>query len=204
VSEFRFPRGPMLAMMAALVAASMFLPAAPARCAEGVNAGAWNTGAQWLSVRFGYARERGDFVPNGNVGGGIGYSRMVSPRLSLGGNIHYDLLGKYGGAALIALPVSIEALWHFHWGVGLAPYTGAGMTAVYRKTYRSGDDHASFQPGYSFTAGANAPIDASHLIGVDLRASSVANEGWSQNPAFGTRRPTSTLLSAKLTYTLTY
>lgn len=204
MSEFRSPRGSMRALWAALAAAALIVSAAPAGADDGLDAGAWKSGASWLSVRFGYARERGEFSPDGNVGGGFGYRRMVSDRLSLGGSVEYDLLGKYGSAALIALPVSLEAQWHFHWGPSIAPYVGGGLEAVYRKTYRSGDDRASFQPGYGLLVGANAPIDPSHLIGMDLRASSVANDGWSDNPSFGPRRPTSIIVSAKLSYTLTY
>ena len=125
--------------------------------------------------------------PNGNVGYGFGYSRMVSKRLSLGANVQHDLLGKTSGAALIAIPATFEALWHFHWPTAIRPYAGAGLATVYRKTYRTGADASSMEPGYTFTLGANAPIDKSHLMGIDLRVANVANDSWSFDPVFQTR-----------------
>lgn len=191
-------------ILALLAGVAMFLQAAPARSAEGLNNAAWNPGAQWLSVRFGYAKERGRFSPNGNVGYGFGYSRMVSKRLSLGANVQHDLLGKFSGAALIAVPATVEGIWHFSWGPGLRPYAGAGVAAVYRKTYRSGADGSTVQPGYSFSFGANAPIDKAHLLGLDVRLASVAGEGWDYDPVFLIRRPTDSMVSIKLNYSLTY
>lgn len=189
---------------AVLAGIATLLLAPAAHSAEALNATAWNPGAQWMSVRFGYAREQGNFSPNGNVGYGMGYSQMVSKRLSLGANVQHDLLGKFGGSALIAMPATLEALWHFSWSQGAHPYVGAGVAAVYRKIYRTGADASSVQPGYSLTAGINAPIDKAHLLGLDMRFASVANPGWSYDPVFLIRRPTQTLLSLKLNYSLTY
>jgi len=204
VSESRpsgFLRRSVLVLLAGV--ASILL-AAPASAADRLNDDAWNTGAQWMSLRFGYARERGQFSPNGNVGYGMGYSRMVSKRLSLGANVQHDLLGKFDGSALIAVPFTVEALWHFKWNTSLVPYAGAGLAGVYRKTYRTGADGSSVEPGYGLTVGANMPIDAAHLLGVDVRVSSVANNGWSHDPVFLHRRPASSLISIKLNYSLTY
>lgn len=190
--------------MASCAVVAMFLQFAPAHAAEILNDKAWNTGSQWLSVRFGYAKEVGRFSPNGNVGYGFGYSRMVSDRLSMGANVQHDLLGKFGGAALIALPTTVETLWHFRLKTPLRPYVGAGLGAVYRKSYRTGADASNIEPAASFTMGANTPIDKAHLLGIDLRIASVANSGWTYNPTYLTRRPSNILVSAKLNYSLTY
>ncbi len=201
---FRFPHLTRRLASAALAALAIGLGAAPAFAEEGLNDSAWKPGAQWMSVRFGYAKERGRFSPNGNVGYGFGYSRMVSERLSLGANLQHDLLGKFSGSALIAMPFTVEALWHFHWSPTLTPYVGGGLAAVYRKTYRTGADASNMQPGYSLTVGANTPIDKGHLLGLDLRFSSVANEAWVVDPVYLTRRPSNTMVSAKFNYSLTY
>jgi len=81
---------------------------------------------------------------------------------------------------------------------------GAGIGTTYRKIYRTGGDTSSMEPAYSVTVGADAPVDGSHLIGADLRLASVANPGWSIDPVFGLRRPSSELVSFKVTYSLTY
>lgn len=192
-----------IAVAAALVAA-LSLPGAPARAAEFMNDAAWNPGSSWLSLRFGYAKEQGRYSPNGNVGYGMGYSRMISKRLSLGANVQHDLLGKFNGSALIALPVTAEVLWHFHWKTPFRPYVGAGLQSVYRKLYRTGADLSEMQPGYCVSLGGNSPIDPSHLLGIDLRFASVSNDQWSHDPVFLVRRPSNLLISAKLNYSLTY
>ncbi|MEO5619157.1 MAG: hypothetical protein ABIS67_15410 [Candidatus Eisenbacteria bacterium] len=204
MTESRVSRTRRRLSLALLAGVAMFLQAAPVHSAEGLNAAAWNPGSQWLSLRFGYAKERGRFSPNGNVGYGFGYSRMVSKRLSLGANVQHDLLGKFGGSALIAMPATIEGLWHFKWGSSFHPYAGAGVAAVYRKTYRTGADASTVQPGYSFSLGANVPIDKAHLLGLDARLGSVAGNGWEYDPVFLIRRPTNSTVSIKLNYSLTY
>ena len=190
--------------MASLAVVAMFLQFAPAHAAGILNEKAWDHGSQWLSLRFGFAKERGRYSPNGNVGYGFGYSRMVSTKLSIGANFQHDLLGKFGGAALIAMPTTLEALWHFRWKTPLRPYVGGGLGAVYRKAYRTGADASDIEPAYSFTLGANTPIDKAHLLGIDVRFASVANKGWAYNPTYLTRRPSNTLVSVKLNYSLTY
>lgn len=191
-------------VVVALLAALVLPAAAHAATQEYLDDRAFTTGAQWLSLRFGYAREQGRFSPDGNVGYGFGYSRMVSNKLSLGANVQHDLLGKFGGAALIAVPATFEAVWHFRWPTPVRPYAGAGIQTVYRKIYRSGANTSSMEPGYSFNTGVDVAVDKAHLLGVDLRMARVANDSWSLDPVFGIRRPVTTLVSIKLNYTLTY
>ena len=197
----RLLRGCRLALGAAVVMVAL---AAPASAQPDLNAGAWNQGAQWLSLRFGYAREVGRFSANGNVGYGFGYSRMVSKRLSLGANLQHDLVGKFHGSALIELPLTFEALWHFRMRTPLHPYVGGGYAAVYRKLYRTGNDTSDIQPAPSVNFGLNTAVDKNHVLGVDMRFSRVANEQWTFDPVFLIRRPTTTHWSIKLNYALTY
>ncbi len=194
------------AALAALLAATALLPARAVHAAakEILNDHAFTPGAQWLTLRFGYAREMGTFSPDGNVGYGFGYTRMVSRKLSFGANVQHDLLGKFGASALIAVPAMFEVTWHFRWPTTLRPYVGAGIGTTYRKIYRTGGDTSSMEPAYSASVGADVPIDGSHLLGADLRLANVANAGWSVDPVFGIRRPNNLLVSLKLTYSLTY
>jgi hypothetical protein len=187
----------------ALALAATLGAAGPVR-AETLNEAAWKPGAQWMSLRFGYAKAQGRFDPNGNVGWGFGYTRVVSKRLSLGANFQQELLGKFAGSALIELPTLFEAQWHFTLKTSLRPYVGAGVGGVYRKTYRTGADHSEFEPEYAGLMGANVPIDKSHLFGLDLRVAAVSTDQVGPNPVFGDEKTRSVHWGIKFTYALTY
>jgi outer membrane protein W len=187
----------MLALLAILVPVQ-------SASAQQLNEAAWKPGAQWLSLRFGYAKAQGQFDPNGNVGWGFGYSQMVSKRLSLGANFQQDLLGKFNGSALLEYPLAIETLWHFKLRTAMRPYAGIGMGAYYRKTYRTGADHSEFEPAYMASVGTNVAIDGSHLLGLDIRLAGVGNDQVGENPVFGVEKDRTVHWSVKLNYALTY
>jgi hypothetical protein len=197
------PRVARMACPLALAAAALIGSALPAR-AEMLNEAAWRTGAQWLSLRAGYAKMEARNAPSGNFGWGFGYSQMVSRRLSLGMNLQQDLLGKFDGSALIDLPLGFEALWHFRWNTGVRPYVGGGLGSVYRLTYRTGADHGSFQPMYFGSIGMNAPIDKAHVLGLDVRLAGVSSDRIAADPVFGAEKPRAAHWSVKLNYALTY
>ncbi len=197
------PRAVRMARTLALAAAVLIGSALPAR-AQTMNEAAWKPGAQWMSLRAGYAKMQARNAPDGNVGWGFGYSQMVSRRLSLGVNFQQDLLGKFGGAALIDFPLAFEALWHFRWNTGLRPYAGGGLGSVYRLTYRTGADQGNFQPMYFGTIGMNAPIDKAHVLGLDVRLAGVSSDRLTPDPVFGAEKPRSAHWSVKLNYALTY
>ena len=187
----------------ALACAVAFGAALPAR-AEMMNEAAWKQGAQWMSLRAGYAKSETRFAPNGNFGWGFGYSRMVSRRISLGANFEQDLLGKFGGASMLDFPVVFETQWHFAWRTALRPYFGLGMGAVYRKTYRTGADRSNIQPAYTGSVGVNTPIDKNHLLGLDVRLSGVSSDRPGENPVFQNEKPRNGHWGVKLVYALTY
>jgi outer membrane protein W len=190
--------------MATTMALAAGLWAAPPARAEMLNAAAWNTGAQWLSVRFGYAKAQGHFTPNGGVGYGFGYSRMVSKRLSMGMSFEHDLLGKFAGSALIEMPLAVEALWHFHMRSAFVPYTGMGIGGAYRKTYRTGADESSIQPLYFGSLGVNVPVGIHHVFGLDTRLAGVSSDREGSDPVFGFEKARSVHWGVKVNYALTY
>lgn len=189
-------------------------------------------GSQWMSVRAGYAKVVGDNTTSGLVGGGFGYRRFVLDRWSFGGFAHYELLGRFGGAAEIEVPFTLEVMRHSRWGTAVYPYAGIGAGAFYHKRYRTGADESGFTPGRYVAFGMHVPVRKQGLLGLDVRMATVDKPD--ANPAFpgpdgdrpklddllldlegpsgplmpllfaDTEAKTRTLWSVKLDYTITY
>lgn len=187
--------------LALLAAASAVTLSAGAARAEGE---AWKKGATWVSFRGGMAKSLADHAPNGNVGYGIGYHHVMGPHVVLGATVEHDLLGRFGGASLIEVPMGVEMLLQWRWKTPVHPYAGVGGGAYYRKSYRSGADYSDVQPGAWVKGGANTPIDASSLLGVEFKLASVSSDAPAPNPTFGPEPPSSGRFSAKLVYTRVY
>jgi len=139
-------------------------------------------GSQWMSVRAGYAKASGEQAPNGLVGGGFGYRRFVLDKWSVAGYAHYDLLGRFGDAAEIQIPITLEATRHSRWGAAVYPYVGIGAGAFYHKRYRTGADDSGFTPGRFLTCGMHLPVRRQGLLGLDVRMATV--DKLDANPAF--------------------
>jgi hypothetical protein len=139
-------------------------------------------GSQWMSMRAGYAKVTGDAAPNGLVGAGFGYRRFVLDKWSVGGFAHYELLGRFGSAAEITVPLTLEVLRHTRWGAAVYPYAGIGAGAFYTKRYRTGADVSAFTPGRYLTFGMDLPVRRQGLLGLDVRMATVDQPD--ANPAF--------------------
>lgn len=160
----------------------------------------WQKGAAWASFRAGYAKSLEGGAPNGMAGYGFGFSRMLSDRFSLGFFVQHELLGKYGGAAQIEIPATAEYAMHFRLKTPLRPYVGVGVGAFYHKHYRSGADRAEMLPATIFKFGADVPLDAHNVLGMDARMASVLNDDERFDPVFGKPKPQSLRWSVKLNY----
>jgi hypothetical protein len=170
---------------AALVTAVLTCAAALPAFAEGSadeSGISLQRGTQWMSVQAGYARGAGDIAPDGLFGGAFGYRRFVLDRWSVGGFVGCDLLGKFGGAADIDVPLVVEVARHTKWGAAVYPYFGFGVGAHYRKYYRTGEDVSEFTPGRHATVGVMTPIRKGGMLGLSLRMTSVAR--LDDNPVF--------------------
>lgn len=161
---------------------------------------AWKRGTSWATFRVGYAKSLEGGAPNGWAGYGFGFSRMMSERASLGFFIHHELLGKFGAAAQIEIPVTAEYAYHIQWKTPLRPYVGMGLGAFYHKIYRSGADRAEVLPAMVFKFGADAPLDDHNLLGMDARVATVGNDDETVDPVFGKPKATSVRWSIKLAY----
>jgi len=164
----------------------------------------WDRGSTWLSVRAGYAKAGYDGSPNGNIGGGFGFTHMFFHGWSLGGYAQYDVLGRFGKAAESELPFTLEAARHISWGSAFHPYFGLGGGTYYHKTYRTGDDISVPHGGGYFVTGFNSPVSPHGLLGFDLRAGFVAGDPGKTNPVFGVEKAKSTRWSAKINWSYTY
>jgi len=169
------------ATMTALLACAAVLPALAEGSADATGI-SLQRGTQWMSMQAGYARGSGDVSPNGLVGATIGYRRFVLDRWSVGGFVGCDLLGKFGSAADIDVPIVLEIARHTKWGSAAYPYVGFGVGAHYRKYYRTGADASEFAPGRHATVGVMTPIHKGGLLGLSVRMTSVAK--MDDNPAF--------------------
>ena len=156
------------------------LAASPALAQE-INP--WSKGRQWLSVRFGYARSAAEAAADGNVGFGFGYMRFRDSKWSYGAHAQLDILGRFGDAAEIEVPWTVELTRHFK-GSTFHPYTGLGGGMYYNKVSGTGDDHAGVKGGFYLAGGANTPVSDHGLLGIDIRMSLVSPEG-QMNPVFG-------------------
>jgi len=184
------------AAAALTTAAALVLTCASARAQDDP----WQKGASWISLRAGYAKSLEGGAPDGMGGYGFGYSRMLSNRVSFGVFVHHELLGKFGGAAQIEVPMTAEYAFHFRWKTPLRPYVGMGVGAFYHKAYRSGADRADFLPATVLKFGADTPLDAHSVLGVDARLATVASDDETLDPVFGRDKPTSLRWSVKLGY----
>jgi hypothetical protein len=170
---------------AALMAVALAVAAAVPVFAAGSSDPAGDVlkrGSQWMSIRAGYAKGSGDVAPNGSIGGGFGYRRFVLDRWSVGCFAQYELLGRFGKAAEIEVPLTLEVMRHSRWGAAVYPYVGVGGGAFYHKRYRTGADESGFTPGRYLAFGMHFPVKRQGLLGLDVRMATV--DKLDANPAF--------------------
>ena len=201
----------------ALIRGSVAVAVLALACTASLAAAAddpWNAGANWLTVRAGFAKSTVDNSGQGGAGYAFGFRRMLSPvkvlrwrmfkGYSLGAFFQHDAVTHFGEAVEIEMPMTVELVRHYRWKTALRPYLGVGGGAFYQKTYRTGDDVAAMNTGGYVTLGADAPIASNRMLGVDFRLARVSTEYDRPNPVFGTGNPKANHWSFKLGYTMAY
>jgi outer membrane protein W len=88
-------------------------------------------------------------------------------------------------------------------GASARPYLGLGWGAIYHKTYRTGADESGFRQGIYLATGANTKINARSMLGLDLRYM-IEQDTRSNNPTFPNDKASSSVVSAKLSYSRVY
>lgn len=126
-------------------------------------------GSRWIALRAGYAKRSGEFAANGLAGVGFGYRRFVLDRWAVGAFMNYDVLGKFGEASDIEIPLTLEITRHSRWGTAFYPYVGVGAGAFYRKYYKTGADFSSWTGGRYLTMGGSTEVRKGGFLGVDVR-----------------------------------
>jgi hypothetical protein len=174
------------ALMSAALACAAALPAFAAGAPDAMGV-SLKRGEQWMSVRAGYAKGNGEVAPDGLLGGGFGYRRFVLDKWSVGSFVHYELLGRFGSAADIMVPITAEVVRHTRWGAAVYPYVGIGAGAFYHKRYRTSAvgepvvpgtqqtrvGRSGFTPGRYVTFGLTTPVRTRGLLGLDVRMATV-------------------------------
>lgn len=181
----------------------------------------WSEGRVWMFVRAGYAGSNAPASGHGGTGYGFGFSRMLSPshvnqwsvfgveplgflnwtlfkRASLGVSTQYDVIGTFGSASEIEIPVTLDLSRHFGLNSQMSPYLGFGGGWFYRKSYQTGGDTGRTVPGFYVSGGFNVPIAERQVLGLDVRLASVDGENTPPNPVFGTGTSSALHISAKV------
>ena len=164
----------------------------------------WQKGANWMSFRAGYVKNTMKDSPSGNLGLGVNYMRLMSPRFAVGATVEHHLVEQRGDAALIEIPMTLDYTIFFHWKTAVAPLLGVGFGGYYRKMYRSGEDQTEFQPGGYARIGLNAPVDKRTIVGLEYKLASVSSDFTGTDPAFGEEPPSSGRTTFMLSVTRVY
>ena len=175
------------------IAVMLALAPVPARAADDH----WNEGQQWASVRVGFVKSGARLAPGGALGYGFGYTWFIARQVAWSTSAGYDLVGSYGAAAEIEIPVTTDFTKHFQWSAQTRPYLGVGWGAIYHKTYRTGADLSGFRQGLYLAAGANSSLSPGGLIGFDVRWM-LEQDSRSLNPVFPNFDASVAIMSAKL------
>jgi hypothetical protein len=165
-----------------MLAAAFLGVAATRAAAEPVDP--WTKGAEWFTVRAGYAKSTAAGAADGNVGLGFSYTRFKSAKWSYGGTVEWNVLGKFADARELEIPWTVEITRHYKWPTDLRPYLGLGLGAYYHQFSGTGDDGSTLEPGGFLSSGFNMPISDNGLFGLDVRMNVVHNST-SANPVFG-------------------
>lgn len=160
---------------------------------------AWDKDHHWVSARFGIAKSGATLASGSNPGFGFGYTWMLGTDVSWSATAGYDLLGKYGAAAEIEIPVTTDFAKHFRMGPAVRPYLGLGWGVIYHKTYRTGADQGGWRQGIYLATGANTSIGGAGLVGVDFRYM-IEQDTRSNNPTFPNPDASGHVTSLKLSY----
>ena len=208
---------------AATLIASAFAIAILAAGTARAQEGAWAPGANWLSIYGGDAKSSGEGSANSGGGAGFGASHMLSrshvnewnvfgfhplgflhvtifKQTSFGGTVRYDVLGRYGNASEVEIPMTADLTRHFKWKAAPHPYLSIGGGPFYRKITGTTGDQSGVNWGYYLGGGLNMEVAPGNLLGLDVRFQRVNGINDPPNPVFGSGELESTHWSIKLAY----
>lgn len=170
--------------------------------------------ADGLQLRAGSASSRISTDGTGGWGVGIGYQHDLADRKlwklpvlrrsTLGVQLEYGQLARFGNAVEIEVPLTLELLWHFQVSQNFLPYYGIGGGGYYRKLRNTGDDRQFLRDGWHLALGTDVPIGNEQQLGLDARFAFTDSNNGVANPAFGLGTNNALHWGVKATWTLRY
>lgn len=177
-----------------LVAAGLVASLAAAHAA-----GMWDKGAQWATLKAGYAKAAVENSADGSLGFGVGYTRFLRKQWSAGLQFHYEVLGRYRGPAEVEMPLTIESAYHFNWPTDFKPYLGLGGGVFFHQYKFTGADENQTRSGAYLLTGFDLPLSERALLGAEVRTVGEM-DAQSDNPYFVLEDKTAIHWSVKVTY----
>ena len=171
------------------------------------EAGPWDQGATWVTMRVGYNRAGYHTAGDGNFGFGFGFTHMYNAAWSIDGMVERQVLGQFADAREIEMPFTLELSRHLNWSPELHPYFGFGAGTYYHKFSGTSSDLSDVRWGTHVAFGANVMVAPHGLLGFDARAGLVNTRGSSRqefNPVFGKQDKSSSRWSFKLLWSVSY
>jgi hypothetical protein len=167
--------------------------------------GVYAKGANWLSLRCGYANRTGDLSGDGSVGFGIAYTRMLSKKYAFAAGIDRDIVGHFAKQIDESVPFTGEFQRILNMKGQMRPYLGVGGGYYFRKYYRTdGEYNTTTTGGAHVSAGLTSQLDDKHVVGFETRVAWLKGRPGVVNPTFGPGEETETVWTAKLTWALVY
>ena len=162
-------------------------------------------GANWISLRLGYAKRVGDRVGQGLVGYGVGWQHMLNPRWAFAAGVGHDVVGHFQSHVDVAVPFTGEFQRHFGWKSSARPYLGLGGGYYFRKYYRTGTDYnTQTSGGMHVSVGIASRVGDHNALGIEARGARLKSKAGVTNPTFGTSEDSETLWTVKGTWSLVY
>ena len=162
-------------------------------------------GANWISLRLGYAKRVGDHTGQGLVGYGVGWQHMLNPRWAFAAGVGHDVVGHFQSHVDVAVPFTAEFQRHFGWKSSARPYIGLGGGYYFRKYYRTGTDYnTQTSGGMHVSVGIASRVGDHNALGIEARGARLKSKAGVTNPTFGTSEDSETLWTVKGTWSLVY
>ncbi|MGH7742565.1 MAG: hypothetical protein ACRENS_11160 [Candidatus Eiseniibacteriota bacterium] len=170
------------------------------------EAGAWDKGALWVTLRAGFNQASYSTAGNGSVGYGFGFTHMLSPEWGFAGLAERNVLGYFGDATESEIPFTLEFDRHIKMSETFRAYLGAGGGVYYHKFSNTTADHSDVRSGGFFAGGGNIVVTKHSLFGLDGRIAGVTTkaDAPTDNPVFGSQKSTTMRWSIKASWSVTY
>jgi len=170
------------------------------------DAGPWDGGALWVTLRAGYNKASYKTAGSGSAGYGFGFTRMLGPAWGFAGMAEYNTLGQFGNATESEIPFTLELDRHIRVSDTFRMYFGFGGGTYYHKFSNTTADLSDVRGGGLICLGGNAVVSKHQLFGLDGRMAFVGSKSDvpDSNPVFGPQKSTVMRWSIKAIWSVAY